>query len=395
MKIEEINDGNNNNSIDYNVINNNNSEININKNNGNNEMNKNVEININENNDNNKNEENKEDNHSLENSSNTIKWKKSNMKKYLKIAITSLFLMIIIFILWNGISAHKEKNFLQNIDYGKKIDVNGHNMSVDIIGDTNNQTIVILPGLGAASPILQFKPIAEALSDVFRMVIIEPFGYGFSDFEIEKERITKEITSELHACLEQLHLDSFYLMAHSMSGIYSLKFSNDYPSKVLGFIGLDATVPTEEELKPNYFSSEEKIVAMKPLFDTLGISRLYSYINPTFNIEIDPSYKYTESEIEIFKFLNRNKSYNKLILNELQHYSDNVNEMQNMAFPENIPVLNFVASETITEDPYWMGDHYREISEKHKSKVITLKGSHYIHLDQKEAIVQKIKEWIN
>jgi pimeloyl-ACP methyl ester carboxylesterase len=304
-------------------------------------------------------------------------------------------LLVIIFILWNGISAHKEKKFLKNIDYGKKIDVNGHNMSVDILGDSNNQTIVILPGLGAASPILQFKPIAEALSDTFRMITVEPFGYGFSDFEIEEERFTKEITSELYTCLEKLHLDNFYLMAHSISGIYSLKFANDYPSKVLGFIGLDATVPTKEELKPNYFSSNEKIVAMKPLLDTLGFSRLYSYINPTFNIEIDPSYMYTESEIEIFKFLNRNKSYNKLILNELQHFSDNVNEMHNVSFPETVPVLNFVASETLMDDPYWIGDHYREIREKHKSKVIPLKGSHYIHLDQKEAIVQKIKEWMD
>jgi len=313
------------------------------------------------------------------------------IRKNLKFIATCFIILLIIYALWDGISAYRDKKFLKNINYGKKINVDDHNMSVNIIGENNNKTIVILPGMGAVSPILQFKPIAEALSDDYKVVTIEPFGYGFSDI-VEDERTNEKITSELFDCIQQLGLEKYYIMAHSMSGIYSLKIANEHPDEILGFIGLDVTVP-RNNLNPDLFSNEEMLVSMKPWFDTLGISRLFSYFDPVFNTEVDESYTYSNDELEIFKVLNSNKSYNELILDELRHYKSNVEAMHNIAFPSTIPVLNFVASESTAQDPYWIVDHRKEIKETEKSDVIVLNGGHYIHLYQKETIVKTVKKW--
>lgn len=61
------------------------------------------------------------------------------------------------------------------------MEVNGHNMTVGIKGKENETTIILLPGWGSSSPILEFLPLAEELSEDFRVITIEPFGYVLSD----------------------------------------------------------------------------------------------------------------------------------------------------------------------------------------------------------------------
>ena len=45
------------------------------------------------------------------------------------------------------------------IDYGMKVDVNGHKMTVDIKGEEHNTTIVVLPGLSLINPVMFYKNI--------------------------------------------------------------------------------------------------------------------------------------------------------------------------------------------------------------------------------------------
>lgn len=79
-------------------------------------------------------------------------------------------------------------------------------MNVLIQGD-GKETIVLLPGYGTASPVLDFKPLVDELSPYYRVVVIEPFGYGLSD-DTDKVRTSQNIVDEIHECLQKLNIKS-------------------------------------------------------------------------------------------------------------------------------------------------------------------------------------------
>src|SRR5689334_15066746 len=53
--------------------------------------------------------------------------------------------------------------------YGQFVSVDGKNMNVLIQGE-GEETIVLLPGQGTASPILDFKPLIDELSPNYKVV---------------------------------------------------------------------------------------------------------------------------------------------------------------------------------------------------------------------------------
>ncbi len=58
------------------------------------------------------------------------------------------------------------------------------------------------------------------------------------------------IVDEPHECTQKLGCDRYYLMAHSLSGLYSLYWANTYPQEVAGFIGIDPSVPKQSDEEP-------------------------------------------------------------------------------------------------------------------------------------------------
>ncbi len=103
--------------------------------------------------------------------------------------------------IWNFICKQAEQSKIQAA-YGTVVEVNGHNMVVDIKGEDNETTIILLPGWGSSSPVLEFLPLAEELSKDFRVITIEPFGYGLSD-RVGTEREISVVVEELHECTQR------------------------------------------------------------------------------------------------------------------------------------------------------------------------------------------------
>ncbi|CDZ75647.1 Hypothetical protein ING2D1G_1510 [Peptoniphilus sp. ING2-D1G] len=71
---------------------------------------------------------------------------------------------------------------------GELVEVNGHNMSIYTEGD-GNKTLVFMSGGGTCSPILDFKSLYSLLRDEYRIIVVEKFGYGFSDVVGESRNI--------------------------------------------------------------------------------------------------------------------------------------------------------------------------------------------------------------
>ena len=319
---------------------------------------------------------------------------KKRVKNVLRWILLLIIFSVLALILWNQICKFRDSKLLINA-YGQVVEVDGKKMVVDIQGEENETAIILLPGSASASPVLEFLPLADALSEHYRVITIEPFGYGLSD-TTNARRDMDTVVKELHECVSNLGYDHYFLMAHSLSGLYSLYWANTYPEEVLGFIGIDCSVPGQNEENPYPISitTINKIGAyLQKGQNILGISRMLSIGNPRKAIHADLAYDYNENQLNVYRILTLDRSYNKTVLNEQDCFDSHFATVAEMKFPENLPVLQFVASSNCEIMAAWEQLHKDLIMESEYSEVIRLEGGHYLHFIKKAEIAERVKQW--
>jgi pimeloyl-ACP methyl ester carboxylesterase len=300
------------------------------------------------------------------------------------------------YIIYTFACNHAEKNKIREYDEkhtNKKV-IDGLRMNYKIVGETNKPTIIALTGFAAFAPTIEFKSLYDSLSDKFRVIILEPFGYGFSAV-INKDRTLENYVSELHQLIKQFDIEKYYLMAHSIGGLYSIEYANNYADEVLGFIGLDSFVPGQEAMETFKKSAIESKYSKSTLLRVSGLYRIGTFFfKKSILSAIDFDYpNMTDEEIEIVRLLAINNGYNKSIMNERDHIFDDLALLQDKKFPEKVPVLNFINKEN--SDPLWLKLHQDVITNISKSDVIEIDGGHFLHNTSKEDVVKEIKKWAN
>lgn len=279
--------------------------------------------------------------------------------------------------------------------YGQKVTVDGRSMCVDVKGSASNPVIVLLSGLGCASPILEMTPLATALSQDYLVVTIEPFGYGLSDMT-ERERTIENVVQELHACVEALGYEEYYLMGHSLGGLYSLYWANQYPEEVKGFIGIDPSVPgmNDEQPFPISITAINKLSAyLSKVMNGVGLTRLMSAGHPENAVNADLTYPYTEQELEIYRMLSLDNAYNRTVMNEMKHLDANVEAVRGMRFPDRMTVLLFVSGSNCELMSTWEQLHRDVLPENGSGEVIRLEGGHYLHFEFRDRICFFLKNY--
>ncbi|MBE5964660.1 MAG: alpha/beta hydrolase [Lachnospira sp.] len=145
---------------------------------------------------------------------------------------------------------------------GKLINVDGHNIHVYILGDIANPKIVLMSGSGTVAPVYDFKILYEKLSKNFRVIVMEKFGYGYSDIFDSPADIDTLISTQKKA-LEIIGENGPYiLMPHSMSGVEALRWAQLYPNDVVAIIGNDMCTPLTYSVWTNE-KVEKKIKLMR------------------------------------------------------------------------------------------------------------------------------------
>lgn len=314
------------------------------------------------------------------------------VRSVFKWLIAGIAILLAVSTLWNIIAGLSEKSKIVTNTYGKTMDVGGHTMIYDIKGEQNDKTIVILPGFGSTSPVIEFEPLAERLSENYKVVTLEPLGYGFSE-ETDAERSVENVVLELRTCVAKLGITKYYLMAHSYGGVYSLEWCNKYEDEVMGVIGIDMSVPKQDKLIPMipllYVSTY-----LERTMNFLGIERIQTVVAPSSVLCCDPNYKYSDEEMETMKFLTLNVACNSTVRHELDETPDTMKYIQDKKFPVGIPVLNLVSSENCKSMDGWEQLHKDVIMNRGKSEVVVVDGSHYLHFDNPDAIIEKVNEWV-
>lgn len=114
------------------------------------------------------------------------------MKKVLKVTgriflgiliLIAAFLLIVF--ICHRVMLKKEEPLLEE-PLGQMVNVDGHDMCVFTSGE-GDHTLLFLSGSGTAAPILDFKSLYSLLEDDYKIVVVEKYGYGFSDV-VDTER---------------------------------------------------------------------------------------------------------------------------------------------------------------------------------------------------------------
>jgi pimeloyl-ACP methyl ester carboxylesterase len=293
------------------------------------------------------------------------------------IAALALFMGIVfvVNVICNGI----EKKQIDS--YGKYVQVDGKKMNVSIQGD-GEQTIVLLPGQGTPTPVLDFKLLIDQLASDYKVVAIEPFGYGLSD-RTDKERTSENIVSEIHEAVEQLGLKRYILMGHSITGLYGVSYVKQYPDEVMAFVGIDSSVPNQPGM-------DVKLPLKSMQFlQSSGLMRLIK------KVSADPydAMDYDEHTKEQMNLISNQVSTNSTLINELKNLGSNFKNAENMIYPRELPMLLFVQSNN-DKNPNWLPLHEEQIKQSDQGKLIPMEGSHYLHHTKYKEIAEQFKEYM-
>ncbi|MEK3969696.1 alpha/beta hydrolase [Bacillus sp. FSL M7-0558] len=308
------------------------------------------------------------------------------MKKILRIMLISICTIITVMVVFlatvyfvNLISNEREKGKIEA--YGQKVLVDGKQMNVLIQGD-GKETIVLLPGYGTASPVLDFKPLVDELSPYYRVVVIEPFGYGLSD-DTDRARTSQNIVDEIHECLQKLNINEYTLMGHSIFGIYGLEYVNQYEKEVKAFVGIDNSVPKQE--------TDELPVSSLQLLNQSGLYRLLLKVNPDQLVmpKVDDQ---TKDQIKMLTFRN---FMDESQASEAENFRNNFKNAQRLHFPKNLPVVFYLADQTEKETPSWKPMHEDLLKNVDHGKVVTFKGGHYLHHTKSKEIAADFREFLS
>ena len=134
---------------------------------------------------------------------------------------------------------------------GELVTINEHKIHVYRAGNADAPVIVFMSGHCTVSPVYDFKVLYEKLLHDFRVIVIEKFGYGYSDI-YESSCDIDTLVSIQRQALEALGEAGPYILApHSMSGLEAIRWKQKYPDDVSAIVGIDnrATMDLDTTLK--------------------------------------------------------------------------------------------------------------------------------------------------
>ena len=311
------------------------------------------------------------------------------MKKGIKMTLIILGVVILLFLaifINHQIRLKTEEKLLTPI--GQLVEVDGHKMNIYIEGE-GEQTIVFLSGGGTCSPVLDFKSLYSLLSEDNKVVVVEKFGYGFSDV-VDKERDVASVLADTRAALAAAGVEGPYILCpHSMSGIEALYWAQQYPEEVSAIVGLDMAVPgAYEDYKMNM-----PMLKLSQFAARVGIIRLLP------GVAESEAMKYgtlTEEEKEIYKAVFFNRTATTTMMNEVGSIKESAKVVDDAGVPQ-MPMLLFVSNGSGTgwEEEAWRNYQKDYIQGVSDGRLVELTCSHYVHDHEYELIAEEMREFIS
>lgn len=261
---------------------------------------------------------------------------------------------------------------------GRMVTVNGRRMHVYSEG-TGGRRLVLLSGLGTPSPLLDFKPLIEALRGDDTVIVVEGFGYGWSD-RTGRLRTVASIVDETRSALILAGLEPPYvLVPHSISGLYALYHANRYPREVEAVVGIDISVLAQyDEVKFGHADSRIDLLR------NLGIVRVAAALFPSLAQIPESGGAYSREDLGSIRMVTCWQALNRTVIDEINQVEGNVAAVRGFSFPDALPVLLFVGVQAATEEEKeflkrWLAWQRDAVRNSACSRVVVLDAGHYLH----------------
>lgn len=312
--------------------------------------------------------------------------------KLLRNILVGILALIIIIAIVGQTRKYVEKDDVKPSGIFVKVD--GKKMHVYSKGE-GKKTIVLMPGLGTTAPSLDFKPLISEFSKDFKVIVVEPFGYGFSD-KTSRERSVENIVDETRKALKAAKIHGPYiLMPHSVSGVYAQYYAAAYPKEVEAIIMLDTTLvkTVVEESDKIDFSFGRKQYLLAAAGNFLGLDRIYYN-----NIYKDESC-FSQSDKNDLVKMGVQGSFNKTMENEADLLLKNCETVNRTKMSKDLPILKLIAirymkdinNKKYTEVIDKNADEFKEYT---KFNYCILEGRHYIYYTKSKEIGQETREFL-
>ena len=264
---------------------------------------------------------------------------------------------------------------------GDLVNIDGHNIHIYRQGNKDKPKIVLMSGSGTVAPVYDFKVLYEKLSKVFRVIVIEKLGYGYSDICDSTSDVDTLVSIQKQA-LEKLGENGPYiLMPHSMSGIEALRWMQLYPDNVKALIGNDMTTPLSYSIW-----TKEKVEKKIKLMNFATKYKLYWLLCPISNRCL------TGEEKKQHKMLRKRNAFNICYINESKEILDNVAIVESQGYKK-CPALIFKSNGKQTVG-HW-SECQKEFASILNAKLISYDCGHYIHHYKSEEMCEEIINFVN
>lgn len=227
---------------------------------------------------------------------------------------------------------------------------------------------------------------------------------------IDKERSNENIASEIKKLLEMAEIGGPYiLMPHSSSNIYAMKFQEKYPDEVQAIISIDGTYPSEVEDSYRLSKIKDTVtnVNITSIWELTGFERILSYVHPkTFYMDKMKEMPniYSNEDFKVYRNRIGSSYLTRTMVREAKKFEDNMKEMKDYKYPDNLAVLEILATDTVKEyqDDKLSGKssvNLQDLAQKpitNSSLQITyeIKGDHMLQLTNPNELINAIKTFL-
>lgn len=271
--------------------------------------------------------------------------------------------------------------------YGQLVELSAGSVNTSVSG-TGEETFVIMTGYGAPSPVLEFAPLVDDLDDEATVVVVEPFGYGWSDRQTEADRTVENMSSELHQTLAALQVRRPYtLVTHSIGALYALDYVNRFPGEVRAVVSIDGSVPLDE-------TAEGRQSRWLRLLTTSGLTRWVTKVRPDLLVNA-PRDTYSEEVRRQMRTLVLRNDSTAAVVEESDRTAQNVEAVKGLSFPAELPVLGFVAQDSIDRLPVWYPAHQEQLEGLERSKLVVIDGDHYLYQRHSPEIAGTVRDFLD
>ena len=264
---------------------------------------------------------------------------------------------------------------------GEFVTINEHKMHVYKDGNADAPAIVFMSGHCTVSPVYDFKVLYEKLLPNFRVIVIEKFGYGYSDIFDSPSDIDTLVSVQRQALDSLGEVGPYILAPHSMSGIEAIRWKQKFPEEVAAIIGIDMATPlsfsvwTDKQIK-------QTVLLMK----VLRFLRLSSALSAVSNLSL------TEDEFEQHKLLKKRNTFNICCINEAREVLNNARVVGEDGKIQ-CPTLMF-SSNGEDQEKNWV-ENQEKFASSMGARLIPYDCSHYIHHFKSDEMCKEIIEFVN